>query len=142
MNSWRRTASTSVRPRLLVGLQLTHSGRFSRPNGKQLEPRIAYHHPLLDEKFGIDPTDATVVWTDSDLERLVDRYVVAAGLARDAGFRFVDVKACHGYLLHDFSVHESGLASLVVILKGERDCSVQSSAACATSFQICLSWFA
>src|SRR5690606_22952930 len=33
---------------LFVGLQLTHSGRFSRPNSKKLEPRIAYHHPLLD----------------------------------------------------------------------------------------------
>jgi 2,4-dienoyl-CoA reductase-like NADH-dependent reductase (Old Yellow Enzyme family) len=87
---------------LLVGLQLTHSGRFSRPNSKQLEPRIAYHHPLLDEKFGIDPGDASVVWADSDLERLVDRYVAAAGVARDAGYRFVDVKACHGYLLHEF----------------------------------------
>jgi 2,4-dienoyl-CoA reductase-like NADH-dependent reductase (Old Yellow Enzyme family) len=87
---------------LLVGLQLTHSGRFSRPNSKQLEPRIAYHHPLLDEKFGIDPADASVVWADSDLERLVDRYVVAAGVAHDAGYRFVDVKACHGYLLHEF----------------------------------------
>jgi len=87
---------------LLVGLQLTHSGRFSRPHGPRLEPRIAYHHPLLDAKFGIDPADASVVWTDDDLERLVDRYVVAAGVARAAGFRFVDVKACHGYLLHEF----------------------------------------
>ncbi|MCA9152522.1 MAG: NADH:flavin oxidoreductase, partial [Planctomycetales bacterium] len=32
----------------VVGLQLTHSGRFCRPHSKQLEPRIAYHHPLLD----------------------------------------------------------------------------------------------
>ena len=87
---------------LLVGLQLTHSGRFSRPNTKQLEPRIAYHHPLLDEKFGIDPNDQSVVWTDDGLERLIDRYVAAAGLAREAGYRFVDVKACHGYLLHEF----------------------------------------
>ncbi len=87
---------------LLVGLQLTHSGRFARPNSKRLEPRIAYHHPLLDEKFGIDPDDDSVVWTDDDLERLIDRYVEAAGLARDVGFRFVDVKACHGYLLHEF----------------------------------------
>ncbi len=87
---------------LLVGLQLTHSGRFCRPNSKQLEPRIAYHHPLLDEKFGIDPGDESVVWTDEDLFRLIDKYVTAAGLARDAGFQFVDVKACHGYLLHEF----------------------------------------
>jgi NADPH2 dehydrogenase len=85
-----------------VGLQLTHSGRFSRPHSKQLEPRIAYHHPLLDAKFGIDPQNSSVVWTDSDLERLIDAYVAAAGLARDVGYQFVDVKACHGYLLHEF----------------------------------------
>ena len=87
---------------LLVGLQLTHSGRFSRPNGKKLEPRIAYHHPLLDKKFGIDPADDSVVWTDADLERLIDAYVEAAKAAQRAGYQFVDVKACHGYLLHEF----------------------------------------
>ena len=87
---------------LLVGLQLTHSGRFCRPNTKALEPRIAYHHPLLDEKFGIQPDDDSVVWTDDDLERLIDAYVAAAGLADEVGFRFVDVKSCHGYLLHEF----------------------------------------
>jgi 2,4-dienoyl-CoA reductase-like NADH-dependent reductase (Old Yellow Enzyme family) len=87
---------------LLVGLQLTHSGRFARPHGPKLEPRIAYRHPLLDAKFGIDPHDNSVIWTDDDLERLIDRYVVSAGVARAAGFRFVDLKACHGYLVHEF----------------------------------------
>lgn len=87
---------------LVVGLQLTHSGRFCRPNSKQLEPRIAYHHPLLDAKFGIKPDDDSIIWTDDDLERLIDSYVVAAGVARDVGFQFVDIKACHGYLLHEF----------------------------------------
>src|SRR5690606_21871253 len=82
--------------------QLTHSGRFCRPNSERLEPRIAYHHPLLDEKFGIDPSDDSVVWTDDDLERLIDSYVVAAQTAAKAGYQFVDVKACHGYLLHEF----------------------------------------
>ncbi|MCH8921681.1 MAG: NADH:flavin oxidoreductase [Planctomycetes bacterium] len=87
---------------LLVGLQLTHSGRFCRPDDEKLQPRIAYHHPLLDEKFHIDPNDDSVVWTDDELEGLIDRYVAASKLARDVGFRFVDVKACHGYLLHEF----------------------------------------
>jgi len=87
---------------LWVGLQLTHSGRFCRPNGPQLEPRIAYHHPLLDAKFGIDPQDRHVVLSDSDVESLIDAYVAAAGLAQHAGFHFVDIKACHGYLLHEF----------------------------------------
>jgi 2,4-dienoyl-CoA reductase-like NADH-dependent reductase (Old Yellow Enzyme family) len=86
---------------LLVGLQLTHSGRFCRPADQRLQPRIAYHHPLLDAKFGIDPHDRTVVWTDDELERLIDNYVRAAALAADVGFDFVDVKACHGYLLHE-----------------------------------------
>jgi len=87
---------------LVVGLQLTHSGRFCRPNTKQLEPRIAYHHPLLDEKFSIDPQDDSVVWSDDDLYRLIDDFVVAAHLAQEVGYQFVDVKACHGYLLHEF----------------------------------------
>jgi len=87
---------------LLVGLQLTHSGRFCRPNSERSQPRIAYHHPLLDARFNIDPHDHSIVWTDAELERLIDRFVAAAGVARDAGFQFVDVKACHGYLLHEF----------------------------------------
>jgi len=86
---------------LLVGLQLTHSGRFSRPHSSQLEPRIAYHHPLLDAKFAIAPEDQAIVWTDDELEQLMDNYVRAAGIAWDVGFRFVDVKSCHGYLLHE-----------------------------------------
>lgn len=87
---------------LLVGLQLTHSGRFCRPNSKQLEPRLAYHHPLLDAKFGIDPQDNSVLFTDADLERLIEDFVAAAKLASEVGFQFVDIKACHGYLLHEF----------------------------------------
>lgn len=87
---------------LLVGLQLTHSGRFCRPNNNGLEPRIAYHHPLLDEKFEISPDDHSVVWTDDELERLIDTFVRAAQLAQQVGFQFVDVKACHGYLVHEF----------------------------------------
>ena len=87
---------------LVVGLQLTHSGRFCRPNDQRLEPRIAYHHPLLCEKYGLDPKDDSVIWSDSDLESLKASYVNAAGLAQEVGFDFVDVKACHGYPLHEF----------------------------------------
>jgi NADPH2 dehydrogenase len=55
---------------LVVGLQLTHSGRFCKPNDhKRWEPRIAYHHPLLDPKFNIPPDDHSRVLTDDDLQR-------------------------------------------------------------------------
>jgi NADPH2 dehydrogenase len=88
---------------LIVGLQLTHSGRFCKPNDhKRFEPRIAYHHPLLDARVGIQADDDSRLWTDDDLEKLIDRYVAAAKIAREAGFQFVDIKACHGYLLHEF----------------------------------------
>jgi NADPH2 dehydrogenase len=88
---------------LLVGLQLTHSGRFCKPDDHHKSaPRIAYHHPLLDAKFKIDPRDDSIVWTDAEIAQLIDDYVSAARLAHEVGFHFVDVKACHGYLLHEF----------------------------------------
>jgi 2,4-dienoyl-CoA reductase-like NADH-dependent reductase (Old Yellow Enzyme family) len=83
---------------LAIGLQLTHSGRYSQPSVKgRMEPRVAYAHPLLDRRF---PGGLTTLG-DDDLDRLVDRFVVAAKEAHDAGFTFVDVKHCHGYLGHE-----------------------------------------
>jgi len=86
---------------LVVALQLTHSGRFSRPTPAGRAPRIAYHHPLLDARHGVDSA-ASCVLTDADVEQLIDAYVAAARDAEAAGFDMVDVKACHGYLLHEF----------------------------------------
>jgi NADPH2 dehydrogenase len=85
---------------LVIGFQLTHSGRFCKPNDKsRLEPRVAYRHPLLDPIFKV--TSDAQVWTDSELEQLVDDYVKAARIAWDVGADFVDIKHCHGYLLHE-----------------------------------------
>lgn len=86
---------------LLIGLQLTHSGRFARPSDKKrLAPKILYHHPILDRKLGISP-DYPVL-SDDEIARLVDDFVAAARLAQRAGFDFVDIKHCHGYLGHEF----------------------------------------
>ena len=39
---------------LVIGFQLTHSGRFCKPTDKKrMEPRVAYRHPILDKKFNI-----------------------------------------------------------------------------------------
>jgi len=84
---------------LLVGLQLTHSGRFARPNDKhRLEPKTAYRHPWLDRKFNV-PEDA--VMSDDDISRLVEDFGRAAAIAQRAGFEFVDIKHCHGYFGHE-----------------------------------------
>ena len=86
---------------LFIGLQLTHSGRFCRPNaGGRLEPMILYHHPILDRKFGISSDHP--VMTDDEIARLIEDYVVAAKRAQDCGYDFVDLKHCHGYLGHEF----------------------------------------
>ncbi len=86
---------------LVIGFQLTHSGRFCKPNDHfKLEPRVAYRHPLLDPKFKVTRDDQ--VWTDSELEQLIADYAKAATIACDAGADFVDIKHCHGYLLHEF----------------------------------------
>ncbi|PQO47084.1 NADH:flavin oxidoreductase [Blastopirellula marina] len=88
---------------LMIGLQLTHSGRYSRPNQKHLaEPRIAYHHPVLDARVGISADDDSAIWTDQQLEELIEKYVASAKIAQQLGYHFVDVKCCHGYLLHEF----------------------------------------
>jgi NADPH2 dehydrogenase len=85
---------------LVVGLQLTHSGRYARPNpGGRWEPITAYAHPLLDRRF---PAGTPVrTFTDAELDTLVGDFVRAAVVARAAGFDFVDVKHCHGYLGHE-----------------------------------------
>ena len=85
---------------LVIGLQLTHSGRFARPNRKdRLEPRIAYSHPVLDRRFHVDATSSML--HDDDLHRIIEQFVDAAVLAEQLGFDFVDVKHCHGYLGHE-----------------------------------------
>jgi NADPH2 dehydrogenase len=87
---------------LVVALQLTHSGRFSKPTTTGRQPLLAYHHPLLDGRQGIDPAAGSSMLTDDDVERLIDRFVAAARDAEAAGFDMVDLKACHGYLVHEF----------------------------------------
>ena len=81
-----------------IGIQLTHSGRFAHPNrADRLESVAAYNHPLLDRKFG-----APRVVGDSEVGEIRRAFVAAAGIAREAGFDFVDFKHAHGYLAHEF----------------------------------------
>jgi NADPH2 dehydrogenase len=87
---------------LLVGLQLTHSGRYAFQR-----PILAQHDPLLDPRTMLDKATGTTAGpdspliTDAELDRLQDHYVEAARLAEQAGFDFVDIKQCHRYLLNE-----------------------------------------
>lgn len=87
---------------LIVGLQLTHSGRYSYK-----KPLIAFHDPaadpvtMVDKKRKLFVTDDYPVLTDEYLEKLEETFVRAALLAWKVGFDFVDIKQCHRYLLSE-----------------------------------------
>jgi 2,4-dienoyl-CoA reductase-like NADH-dependent reductase (Old Yellow Enzyme family) len=87
---------------MVVGLQLTHSGRYS-----YRRPLLAFHDPVLDPRTVIDRATGKVadksypLLDDDYLERLPDHYVAAARLAYEAGCQFVDVKQCHRYLMSE-----------------------------------------
>ncbi|MCC6445953.1 MAG: NADH:flavin oxidoreductase [Armatimonadetes bacterium] len=85
---------------LLIGLQLTHSGRYSRPDAGGPKPAILYRHPILDRRLGLS-ADYPLL-TDSEIRELIECFHRSARIAREIGFDFVDVKHCHGYLGHEF----------------------------------------
>jgi 2,4-dienoyl-CoA reductase-like NADH-dependent reductase (Old Yellow Enzyme family) len=94
-----RAATGSADPPL-IGLQLTHSGRYAKPNSNSRnEPRILYHHPILDHRLHLPESYAVV--TDSEIRAIVESFHSAAAIAREIGFDFVDIKHCHGYFAHE-----------------------------------------
>jgi NADPH2 dehydrogenase len=93
-------ATTGSEDKLLVGLQLTHSGRYSRPNrDDRHEPCILYRHPILDRRLNLPPDYPLL--TDAEIEAIVEQFVTAGRMAWELGFDFVDIKHCHGYLGHE-----------------------------------------
>jgi len=92
----RTTMGSDFRPYMTI--QLTHSGRYSRPVDKPA-PIIAHHDGILDRVLGI-PADYPLI-SDAELDRLQDRYVEAARLAWECGFDGVDIKSCHRYLVSE-----------------------------------------
>ncbi len=94
----RQTARERFGWDVILVVQLTHSGRYSKPTGWP-RPLIAHHSPILDPLHNL-PDDYPVV-TDDYLDRLQDTYVEAARLAAEAGFDGVDIKSCHRYLVSE-----------------------------------------
>jgi 2,4-dienoyl-CoA reductase-like NADH-dependent reductase (Old Yellow Enzyme family) len=87
---------------LLIGLQLTHSGRYSFAR-----PLLAQHDPLLDPRTIVNKTTGETatagypLLSDDMLDGLIEEYQAAAALAYRIGFDFVDLKQCHRYLLNE-----------------------------------------
>jgi len=82
----------------VVIVQLTHSGRFSKPSGTP-EPIVAYHNEHWEKGRENQPY---VIATDDYCRSVVVKYGIAAKLSQEAGFDGIDVKCCHGYLFNEF----------------------------------------
>ena len=78
----------------IVIMQATHSGRYSKPEGKPA-PLIAYNNPIFE---GDHPIDASRILSDGHIDRIGAALVEGARLAEKAGFDGVDIKCCHRYI--------------------------------------------
>ena len=89
----RRTTGTVP----MIIMQITHSGRYSKPDGNP-EPVIARNNPLFE---GENPLPPERIISDASLKRLEEVFAKTAKLAARAGFDAIDVKSCHGYLINE-----------------------------------------
>jgi 2,4-dienoyl-CoA reductase-like NADH-dependent reductase (Old Yellow Enzyme family) len=98
-DSYRRLTSSVKEEAAKIGkkvfqvIQLTHSGRYSKPDGKPA-PLVPALNSILDK-------GNPAVLSDSELEQIGEQFVKAAGFAVQAGYDAIDIKTCHGYLLHE-----------------------------------------
>jgi 2,4-dienoyl-CoA reductase-like NADH-dependent reductase (Old Yellow Enzyme family) len=92
LNELHQAAAEAGHGRPYTVVQLTHSGRWSRP-GSAPAPIVAVRNPILDARL-----PEVHVITDEELEQLEEKFVEAAEMSVEVGFDAVDVKACHGYL--------------------------------------------
>ncbi len=118
----RQVAAEAMGPKYkpVLVLQLTHSGRYSKPKGVA-QPMIAQRDPYRDamapqqkpdtNRKSKIPDDWPLV-TDEYLDKLQDAYVTAARIAFEVGFDAVDIKSCHGYLINElFACHPAPIES-------------------------------
>jgi 2,4-dienoyl-CoA reductase (NADPH2) len=88
-------------------LQLTHSGRYSKPSADtktrifSRNPHLAPREQINEGQFPTTDNRQHEFYSDSEIDSIKTAYINAIGLAEEAGFDAVDIKACHGYLLHE-----------------------------------------
>ena len=81
----------------VVIVQLTHSGRYSKPEGTPA-PLIAYNNPIFEKD---NPIDKSRIVTDDYLDTLCEKLINGAAWSKKLGFDGADIKSCHRYLLSE-----------------------------------------
>lgn len=104
LNHEIREAAGQIEIKPMLVIQLTHSGRYSKPESKP--------HPLAAARNkALDKTEPHVL-SDEELMRIQDDYVEAARFSYEAGFDGIDIKACHGYLVIDLLAARERVSSI------------------------------
>jgi 2,4-dienoyl-CoA reductase-like NADH-dependent reductase (Old Yellow Enzyme family) len=93
----------------VAGIQLAHAGRKAstyRPSEKRqgtIPTAEGGWQPVAPSPMAFDQGYAVPeALTEDGIHALIRRFADAAGRARQAGFRVVEIHAAHGYLLHQF----------------------------------------
>ncbi|MDO8472896.1 MAG: FAD-dependent oxidoreductase [Dehalococcoidia bacterium] len=81
----------------MMGIQLNHPGRQMLGDHKKGTPLVA-PSPIPWSRRATVPRELSI----SDIEELVRRFAVAAGLVKEAGFDMVEVHGAHGMLVSQF----------------------------------------
>ena len=81
----------------VVIVQLTHSGRYSKPEGTPA-PLIAYNNPIFEKD---NPIDKSRIVSDDYLDLLQEKLINGAVWSKKLGFDGADIKSCHRYLLSE-----------------------------------------
>ncbi|NVM36125.1 MAG: flavin oxidoreductase/NADH oxidase [Candidatus Lokiarchaeota archaeon] len=85
--------------KVILILQLNHSGRYCIRDGKKY-PIRAYLNKDFDKAKGLSEKDGIVI-SDDQLKEIEEKWIQKAVLAKGVGFDGVDIKSCHGYLIHE-----------------------------------------
>jgi len=103
-----RLAGVITRCGAVPGIQFAHAGRKAsvrrpRAGGKPVSPAEGGWIPLAPSPipFVAGATDPTML-TPAGIGEIAAQFAASARMAREAGFRIVELHAAHGYLLHSF----------------------------------------
>jgi len=92
----------------IAGIQLAHAGRKAscavpREGGRQLDEKHGGWQTVAPCEIPFIPVDRTPVQlSQTGIQKVLTDFREAAGRARIAGFKVIEIHSAHGYLLHEF----------------------------------------
>lgn len=92
----------------VAGIQIAHAGRKAssqRPweGGKALRPEAGGWVPWAPSPIAFhDDAVEPHAMSEAEIHTVIDQFAETARLAREAGFRIIELHGAHGYLIHSF----------------------------------------